>query len=279
MTNRSVGEKVVSFMAIVLVLALILPCISVKQTIAQENPSSNASEGSIEDSVNDESHSNDTTTRRVVRVAFPEQAGMSSIGHNGRVSGYNYDYLEKISEYTGWEMEYVAYPSDDGNEAVGNAIQDLKDGKVDLLGPLLKSEQMMELFEYADNSYGTVYTTLCAPLSSTLREGGLHNGKLIKIGLWQQATTRNSEVLNFLEAENISYEITYYETQDEQQAALWNGDVDLISGLSLSPIANTRIVEKFAARPYYFASTKGNTKLIEELDVAITQISRLQPRL
>lgn len=148
-----------------------------------------------------------------------------------------------------------------------------------LLGPLLKTDQMMEMFEYANNSYGTVYTTFCAPLSSTFREGGLRHGNLIKIGLWEQATTRNSEVVNFLDAENIQYEITYYETQEAQQEALWNGDVDLISGLSLSPIANTRIVEKFAARPYYFASTKGNTELIEELDAAITQISRLQPRL
>ncbi len=76
--------------------ALILPGTAANLTAAQENPSVNASE------------------RRIVRVAFPEQAGMSSIDHNGRVFGYNYDYLEKISEYTGWEMEYVTYPSDDG---------------------------------------------------------------------------------------------------------------------------------------------------------------------
>lgn len=54
-----------------------------------------------------------------MRVAFPTQEGMSYIGHSGKVTGYNYDYLEKVSEYTGLEMDYVAYPSDDGNEAVG----------------------------------------------------------------------------------------------------------------------------------------------------------------
>ena len=40
---------------------------------------------------------------RVVRVAFLEQEGMSFIGHTGKISGYNFDYLEKISEYTGWQ--------------------------------------------------------------------------------------------------------------------------------------------------------------------------------
>ncbi len=64
---------------------------------------------------------------------------MSFFGHSGKVTGYNYDYLEKISEYTGWEMEYVPYGSTDGNEAVGSAISDLQGGKADLLGPLLKT--------------------------------------------------------------------------------------------------------------------------------------------
>lgn len=81
----------------------------------------------------------ESSSRRVVRVAFPEQEGMSYIGRSGKITGYNYDYLEKISEYTGWQMEYVAYPSEDGNEAVSAALQDLMDGKVDLLGPLLKN--------------------------------------------------------------------------------------------------------------------------------------------
>ena len=49
--------------------------------------------------------------------------------HSGKVTGYNYDYLEKISEYTGWEMEYVPYGSANGNEAVGNAISDLRDAR------------------------------------------------------------------------------------------------------------------------------------------------------
>ena len=45
--------------------------------------------------------------RQTIRVAFPTQEGMSFFGHSGKVTGYNYDYLEKISEYTGWDMEYV----------------------------------------------------------------------------------------------------------------------------------------------------------------------------
>ena len=60
--------------------------------------------------------------RRVVRVAFPEQDGMSMISQTGKITGCNDDSLEKISEYTGWQMEYVPYGSADGNEAVSSAL-------------------------------------------------------------------------------------------------------------------------------------------------------------
>ena len=219
------------------------------------------------------------TERRVVKVAFPEQAGMSQIGQTGIMTGYNYDYLEKISEFTGWEMEYIAYPAEDGNEAVSNAMADLMAGKVDLLGPMLKNEQTEQMFEYPENSYGTVYTTLCADVNSAIRRIETNSPDAIKVGLWETAENRNAEVIRFLDMENVNYEILYYPTADAQQKALHNGEVDLISGGSLSPMDNTRIISKFAARPYYFAATKGNTELVEQLDKAMQQISELQPEL
>lgn len=85
---------------------------------------------------------------RVVRVAFLEQEGMSFIGHTGKITGYNFDYLEKISEYTGWQIEYVTYPTADYNEAVGQAIEDLRAGRVDLFGPMLKTSQSQDAFEF-----------------------------------------------------------------------------------------------------------------------------------
>ncbi|MFR2495056.1 MAG: transporter substrate-binding domain-containing protein, partial [Christensenellales bacterium] len=216
---------------------------------------------------------------RVVRVAFLEQEGMSFIGHTGKITGYNFDYLEKISEYTGWQIEYVTYPTADYNEVVGQAIEDLRAGRVDLFGPMLKTSQSQDAFEFPENSYGTAYTTLCAPTTSRLRETNIQSVKPLRVGLWQQAATRNNEVVHYLEAESIEYELVFYSSAAEQEQALMNGEVDVISGLSLSPIANTRIVEQFAARPYYFAATKGDTELIKELDETIARIDLVQPQL
>lgn len=154
--------------------------------------------------------------QQTIRVAFPTQEGMSFIGHSGKVAGYNYDYLEKISEYTGWQMEYVPYGSADGNEAVSSALADLQDGKVDLMGPLLKNAATEKMFEFPKNSYGTVYTTLNALSSGSLRETNLHDVGVLRVGLWKSAETRNSEVLAYLESEKLGNEIVYFDTYDEQ---------------------------------------------------------------
>ena len=217
--------------------------------------------------------------QKTIQVAFPTQEGMSFFGHSGKVTGYNYDYLEKISEYTGWQMEYVPYGSADGTEAVGSALTDLQEGKVDLMGPLLKNAATEKMFEFPEHSYGTVYTTLNALSAGPLRENNLHDLGTLRVGLWEKAETRNAEVENYLKSENLSCEILYFDTYDEQQQALIDGTVDVVSSVSLLPIANARIVAQFAPRPYYFASTKGNTELIQKLDETIALIEQVDPNL
>ena len=86
-------------------------------------------------------------------------------------------------------------------------------------------------------------------------------------------------MFTYLETEKLNSEVIYYETASEQKQALLDGEVDVISGVSLSPIANTRIVAQFAPRPYYFASTKGNTELIRQLDETIAKINQVEPKL
>ena len=176
-------------------------------------------------------------------------------------------------------MEYVPYGSADGNEAVGSALSDLASGQVDLMGPLLKNAATEEMFEFPENSYGTVYTTLVALAAGSLRGNNLRDRDVLRVGLWQTAETRNGEVLTYLKSENLPYEIVYYDTAAEQQQALVGGAVDVISSVSLSPVANTRIVAQFAPRPYYFVSTKGNAALIDQLDETIRRIDLVEPNL
>lgn len=218
-------------------------------------------------------------TSRTIKVAFPVQEGMGYFHKDGTPDGYNYVYLEKISEYTGWKMEYVPYDSGDEDTNILQAFEDLENGKVDLLGPMLKTKQVQKEFCLSKQSYGTVYTTLCALETSNLREDNASAKNPLKVGLWEQAKTRNKEVISYLKSENFKYKLYYYQTAKEQYEALKEEKVDVISNVSLYPIEGTRMIEKFSPRPYYFASSKKNKQLMKELDEAIRVVSEVQPSL
>lgn len=145
------------------------------------------------------------TQSRTVKVAFPVQDGMSYFHPDGTPDGYNYVYLEKIAEYTGWKMEYIPYDSGDKNADIQNALNDLESGKVDLLGSILKNQYTEQIYVFPEQNYGTVYTTLCALETGNLREDNAASAGTLKVGLWKQAETRNQEVISYLDSENFDY--------------------------------------------------------------------------
>lgn len=209
-----------------------------------------------------------------IRVAFVEQDGISYYQNGNKPTGYNYDYLEKISEYTGWKFEYVSYTGDD---AIEKALQDIKDGKVDLYGPVIRNEEITDTYEVGNESYGTLYTTLEASTTSTLKADAISNLNGLKVGLLKNQEKRNKEVKEFLDTNKTTYVFFYYDSQEELEKALQDGIIDLASSTSLEKLSDTKIIEKFEPKQYYFISTKGNTTLINELDDAIKSIQDAQP--
>ena len=221
----------------------------------------------------------DKQESRTVRVAFPVQNGMSYLRSDGTPTGYSYTYMEKLSEYTGWKIEYVPYNSGNQDKDIEDAMDDLEAGKVDLLGPLLKNEETRNRFLFPQRSYGTVYTVLYALETSDLREDNAKLVSTLRVGLLKGADTRNKEVTDYLAAENFNYKLSYYETEDEQYQALLNEEVDVISGISLSPVSGVRTVEKFSPRSYYFAVSPEQPELVKELEKGIETLDKVQPSL
>ena len=63
---------------------------------------------------------------KTIRVAYREDADFINKSSSGVYKGYGVEYLNKISQYTGWRYEYI-------NESWENQLADLKSGKVDLI--------------------------------------------------------------------------------------------------------------------------------------------------
>ena len=73
----------------------------------------------------------------VLRVAFPNAEGYTSLSEDGSPAGVVVDYLNEISKYTGWKYEYVS---------TSNAVGDFQDGKFDLMGGTFYSESLEDMF-------------------------------------------------------------------------------------------------------------------------------------
>ena len=72
-------------------------------------------------------------TPQCFQLVLSEDADFINKSSSGVYKGYGVEYLNKISQYTGWRYEYI-------NESWENQLADLKSGKVDLICNAQKTE-------------------------------------------------------------------------------------------------------------------------------------------
>ena len=92
---------------------------------------------------------------RTVRAGFPVIAGFGHINEDGTYSGYNYDYLQKLAQHTGWKYEFVPCNWDE-------CIRMLETGDIDLLGGIQRTPAREKQFRFAELESFLNYNVLLA---------------------------------------------------------------------------------------------------------------------
>ncbi|MGB4985034.1 MAG: transporter substrate-binding domain-containing protein [Erysipelotrichaceae bacterium] len=216
--------------------------------------------------------------QRIVKVAYPIQKYLSEVDESGARSGYSYEYLVKIAEFANWKLEYVNYPDRELNEQIIDSMKDLENGRVDIIGVMLKNSALEEKYLYPKENYGVVYTTLdVLDTNFNVTQTNLVLQKNLRVAALRNAKTRNAEVEAYLQSIKVDHEYIYCDSVEEQIAALNDGKADAMIKVSLTFLPNLRKVAEFAARPYYFIASKGNEELIKEMDDAILKIHHTDP--
>ncbi|MBQ9901184.1 MAG: transporter substrate-binding domain-containing protein [Clostridia bacterium] len=124
--------------------------------------------------------SKDTT--KVVRVGWYESP-VSYIDENGRRTGYDYVYEQKLASYTGWTYEYVkgSWPE---------LFVKLQNGEIDMLGDVSYTEERAEYLLYPTLPMGTEdYYIFTVPQNTELTQGSISAFKGRKIGLQSSRST------------------------------------------------------------------------------------------
>lgn len=214
---------------------------------------------------------------KVIRVGFPIQKGLTERDVNGNYSGYTYEYLEEIAQYTGWDYEFVEIPGDI-NESLGTMLEMLQKGELDLLGGMIYSEQTARQYDFAGQSYGSAYTVLNVLNGGTsVNSGNYLSKKPLRISALEKAATRIDELKQFCTLNNIDYELVLCQSEQEVKQALKDGRADAMLDVDVNLQEDMHAIAKFSPRPYYFATTVGNEEIIQQINDAILNINDSDP--
>lgn len=209
---------------------------------------------------------------KTIRVAYREDADFINKSSSGVYKGYGVEYLNKISQYTGWRYEYI-------NESWENQLADLKSGKVDLICNAQKTEAREKDYDFSCMPVGTEQAVLYTSEDNEdiyFQDYEHMNGK--KVGLLRDSY-QNEEFEQRQDEKNFHCPKKYYESEQDQIEALEQKKVDMILTGSISKHDSLKIVDKFGAAPMYIMTTKGNTEVMSAVNNALEQLKAEVPDL
>lgn len=207
----------------------------------------------------------------VLRVAFPEAAGINEIYEDGTYGGCVYDWLEEIAKYTGWKYEFVT-----GD--VSELMSDMVDGAYDLMGGVYFLESVADRYNFPKYIMGSNYSLLiCRQDNPDIKRYDYTtlNGK--RIGVWKNASRKIDRLKKFLDLNNIQCELVYYDDEQAYENCLETKEVELLLGSDVYMKDHYNVAAQFEADPYYIVTSKNRPDLCEQLSDAMEAIYAANP--
>ena len=187
-------------------------------------------------------------------------------------SGYSYEYLQDVANYTGWEYEYVAGGWSELYAALLN-------GEIDVLAGISYTDERAEVLNFPNIEMGLEsYYLYKRADNEEINSADLTtlNGK--KVG-----TLENNLMTDYFEAwrdekDLDCEEVTFndFETRDE---AFENGEIDAIIAVNNNVAANSGFtpVVMVGESSYYLAVAKDREDLLDELNRALASLNESNP--
>lgn len=207
---------------------------------------------------------------KVVRVGYENIAGYEEGLDGEHKTGFGYEYLQKISYYTGWKYEYVY-------DSFTNLIGMLERGEIDLLGDVAYTPERAEKFYFSSYAEGTEgYYIFKLNERDDINEEDPHSldGKVIGVtsGSFQEALG-----WKWIAEKEIDTHIIRYNGIPATISALFNGDVDAIIMTDVASGYGYEPVYHIGYEDFYFGISKERPDLLEEINLAMDKFLFTNP--
>lgn len=207
--------------------------------------------------------------KKVIKVGFYTMDNYQECDENGNYSGYFVDYLREISQYTGWEYEFIQMN-------YSACLKSLNDRNIDLVcGVDYSSFRTSTLDFSAQPAVTTHYELYALKDNDTYYYNDYADFDGMSIGVL--ASCKQLDTLDdYADAHHFSFEKQYFENTAQLEKALEDNTVDAIYATSVSRPSEKKILASLPSFPLYFVTFKGNP-IMEDLNSAQAVILDVNP--
>ena len=211
------------------------------------------------------------TEAEVVRVGYYENEIFQEGAGEGEVkSGYAYEYYRKLSEYTGWEYEYVYGDFSD-------LYRMLTDGEIDLLAGLAWKEDRASVIGYPKAVMGSesYYLVKYDENRDITADPSTLNGR--RIGVLDSAMM---DVLKrYLDEHRVTAQVVSYPDYTQLFAAFDSHEVDVLAAESDGAYGreHSEVLTVFGTSDYYLCTNIKRPDILAELNSAQTLLAADEP--
>ena len=198
-------------------------------------------------------------TKETVRVCYFPLEDSTYEYDKHPYHGYYYDYLQEISQHTGWTYEYV-------DASYTECLDMLKNQEIDLVcGIELTEQRMTEMSFSAIPILNYNYKFYVPNESDDIYYQDYQNFNNMTVGVLE--TSSQLQAIDELCArQNLTINQQVYASTEALEQALLSGEVDAIYSITVSDHSLFRTITHFDNTPLYFATWTGNDILTELTD-------------
>lgn len=195
-----------------------------------------------------------------IKVGFYESYPYYYLNKNLKTTGYYNDLMKSISKRLNIDFEYVDCD-------VSDALEKLKDGEIDLLFGVNKTQNRKKIYEYTNHyinneNYG-IYT------DRNIENGDIKALNGLKMG-YINDEVNNKWILNFLKSKDINVDLVYASSYDDVVQLLKEKKADFIvlnnDNNAFSKSDDVKCIFDFSSGPAYIVSRKEDSEIIDKID-------------
>lgn len=208
--------------------------------------------------------------KRLVKVGWYETAVPAEEILQGIGRGYYFEYLQALSQYSNWEYEYVI-------GSWNECVERIKNGEIDILGFVNKTEERLNFFAYADLPMG-ISSAILITNDDSIKANDYKALNGLVVGS-VAGSIYTQEFVDFSKINKFTAKIVDYPSFEDLYTAFKNKEIRACVVNDEDLIGDEKIIATFAQQNQYFVTSKGKESFLFELNKTMEKTSIYCPSL